>query len=487
MVFDDLETPPFIVQLIALSDLKASSFNPQDYLDFRATIHTSTSTLKAVADISKKVVKTGHSFKRVMSSHIDRSTGQVLQPTLEEFGHIPVRPFQAGDTLFHKVRARIGRIGIADFEGFAEGDIIAIRPHDIDPHYLTLVLRTEVVLRQLPFRETTRPRVRVSDVKSLWIPRIGGEVERAIGSFRSEMLRLREAARKILHEILDNLNRAIEPAMPKEPAFLVDVDELTENTLNPGDYVLDDLLSQFRRTIVLGSAVEVIQPHSLDPGNGYSAIALNDYSFEGVSPVSLQKTDQLWETNYAVPEDVLYNKLHSRGETPGKATVILPDMSYLDAVGLTVYEREGQLLVPVYPEIFILRLRPGAPISPYYLALVLNSELSQLLFFYMMGGTSGRQRLRKEKLVKVKIPLLASGMMEAFSEAVEICLKVRSTTLRYLAELSRRSEDVIGGEGETSDLEELIRQGNEDIEGLLASLQGIERAAKLTSKAILKT
>lgn len=486
MVFDDLETPPFIVQLIAQSDLKASSFNPQDYFDFVAAIHVDTSVLDDVADLSTDIVKTAYSVKRVMSHHLDRTTGQVIPPTLEEFGTIPVRPFHKGDVLFHDVRARIGRIGIAHFDGVAQGHIFGIRARDIDPHYLNLAVRSEVVLRQLPFRETTRPAVRPRDVKALRIPRIGDGLEKTIGEFLSEMFRLREAARKILHDILDNLNRAIEPAIPDEPAFLVDLGELTENTLNPGDYILDDLLARFRRTARLDSLVEVIQPHSLDPGDGYSAIALNDYSFEGVSPVSLQKTDRLWDANYAVPGDVLYNKLHSRQETPGKATVILPDMGYLDAVGLTVDEREGQLLVPVYPEIFILRLKPGASISPYYLSLVLNSELSQLVFVYMMGGT-GHRRLRKDKLAKIKIPLLAGGMMEAFSEAVEISLTIRSTTLRYLAELSRTYKDVIGGEGETSDLEELIRQGEGEIKGLLASLDGLEEPTRLTSEAVLRT
>ncbi len=76
--------------------------------------------------------------------------------------------------------------------------------------------------------------------------------------------------------------------------------------------------------------------------------------------------------------------------------------------------------------------------------------------------------------------------MDAFSEAVEICLGVRSTTLRYLVELSRRYENVIGGKGETSDLEGLIRQGEREVKGLLASLDGLEEPTRLTSKAVLK-
>lgn len=483
MVFDDMETAPFVVQLIPLDELDPKTFNPADYMDFAAAIRTAVSPLKDVADVETKVERSAFSVTRVMSAHVDRATGQVLQPTDEEFGNITCRVFRKNDILFHKVRARIGRIGIADFEGLAETEFLPIRSHDIDPHYLTVAVRTEMVLRQLPFRETTRPRVRKTDIERLKVPRIGVEIERPVGSFLASIFSLRRRSHEFLYELMANFDKALKPVVPEQLTFLVDVDTLTEKTLNPGVYSIDILQSALGPSVEIGTIVEVIQPHALEPGQGYTAVALNDFSFEGIHPVRLQKAIKLWDTNYAVPGDVLYTKLHSRKETPGKATVILEDMAYLHMAGLTVDECDGVLRVPIYPEVFILRLKDGAPMTPFYLALALNSELFQLLFQHMMGGTSGRQRIRNSRLKRLAVPLLPEQMMNAFSDGVETCLRAQSGTFGLTVQLARAVEDYIGGDVPLSAIEDLIESGKERLAYLRDSLEEIENHLVMTSKA----
>lgn len=55
--------------------------------------------------------------------------------------------FQAGDTLFGKLRPNLRKVAHANFRGYCSTDILVIRAHeDTDPHYLSHLLRSRDVL-----------------------------------------------------------------------------------------------------------------------------------------------------------------------------------------------------------------------------------------------------------------------------------------------------------------------------------------------------
>ena len=65
---------------------------------------------------------------------------------------------------------RIGRVGLATFDGNAENEFMTIKAFGISCYYLLLALRSVSVLRQLPFRETARPRTKKNDIDRVLIP-----------------------------------------------------------------------------------------------------------------------------------------------------------------------------------------------------------------------------------------------------------------------------------------------------------------------------
>jgi hypothetical protein len=130
-------------------------------------------------------------------------------------------------------------------------------------------------------------------------------------------------------------------------------------------------------------------------------------------------------------------------------------------------------------------MKKGAQLSPYYLSLFLNSVLFQHIFEFMMGGTTGRQRMRKTKLKLVRVPTFKDGKMDAFSETVRTCMEILSETLRMLLTVSRLFEQIIldmRGEGENrrytkseqSKLSELASK----------SLAGVRKVAKTTENPV---
>ena len=116
-------------------------------------------------------------------------------------------------------------------------------------------------------------------------------------------------------------------------------------------------------------------------------------------------------------------------------------------------------------------MKSESNISPFYLSLVFNSKLYQNLFVYMMGGSTGRQRIRKTKLASMKIPLLDEEMMRSFSEVSRTVLESQSATFRILTDLSRLYEDVIYGESESDVLSAFIEECKTELKVVSSALQ----------------
>lgn len=466
MAYVNVPEGPYTANLIDAKSLNASSFNPRDYLDFSIRIKVNAEPLSKVADIEGEVTNE-ESARRVKSDGVDRATGQVYEQT-EISEEVSCTKFMSGDILFHKYRARIGRIGIAEFDGFADSHFMVIRPNNINNYYLLLALRSVPVLIQLPFRETTRPGVWNNDIRRLRIPRLDTITEQEIGAFLKRTFMLRRRAKRVLDNLIQNFDMGVSSRMPTNNYFPLETSELTERTFDPGFYFMKVLEWTFPRNSELGVAFTVIQPPSTNSGAKFATMTIKDYEFEGIKPLTPKKVDKLPHKNFAREGDVILNKLHSKEKTIAKATVVGQNTAYLREVGLSVQEFNGKSYVPVYSELFIIRRKQGngLELSPYYLAVMLNSRLFRRMFTFIMSGSTGRQRIRKEKLVKVKVPLLPDYIMKAISEATRICLDVFAETLRLLIQLSGIYGKVIQGQEIEEGLGQYIRNETVTLEEL---------------------
>ena len=480
MAFIKVEENPYTSKLVDLSELTEKTFNPRDYIDLSSDIKVNHESLDTLADVGGASLE-GVSVKRVKSNHVDRATGEMYKP-LGEPENVACLKFKKGDILFHKYAGRIGRIGIAPFDGVADNHFMRIRPLRVDGHYLLLALRSVPMLLQLPFRETARPGVWNDDLEKLRIPRLS-DLEEEVGDFVRKIFELRTRAKAVLKGLLESFDMAISSKMPTDYSFFMEANTLSEQTLDPGYYFMKAIEMMFPKHIILGKEVDIIYPSSLNAGDKYKAITLSDYRFEGIVPLNLKGVKRLWKKNYARPSDLILNRLHSRGEKIAKATVILSRIDYLKDVGLTLDHSDGEVRIPIYDQLFILKFKRSSKVSPYYLSVVFNSNLFQRMFKFMMSGSTGRQRLRKTKLAIVRLPILSDHMMKAFSEASKISLEVLSETLRMLIQLHRIYEEFVYGKKKPMVISDLIKKERKTLKTLEGnSVEVAEKLALETSK-----
>jgi hypothetical protein len=469
MAFISVTENKFVSTLVDVNRLNEKSFNPSDYFEFSTRMKTSLDKLSSIAETKiRRALVAGN--KRLFSGGIDRVTGEVLPQSVSvesEGEEVSCVEFHKNDILFHRIGARIGRIGLTDSDGYGENEILTVKPVNINGYYLLTALRLQDVLIQLPFRETARPRIKRNDIRNLMIPRLG-KVEADIGNFVGEIFDLRKRARNVLNGLLDNFDKAISAKMPTDYSFLMATQTISEETLDPGSYFIKAISVMFPQNEILDDIARIIYPPSLNAGNSGTALTLNDYRFEGIVPQALKSVDRLQSKNFASLGDLILNRLQSGEEKVAKATVVLKDLGYLSRVNLTLDIADDAVKVPIYDQLFILKMKKSSKVSPYYLSVIFNSRLFQYLFLFLMSGSTGRQRLRKSKLKLVKFPILSEYMMKAFSEATRICMEAFSETLRMLIELVQKYESVVRGESPIDDLTLLINRE----QGKIVTLRG---------------
>lgn len=103
--------------------------------------------------------------------NIDSSTGDYVESKEKEIVSSAAR-FRKGDILFPKLRPYLNKVHRAQFDGFCSTEFHVFEAHDINPDYLTIVLRSSLTLAQTKHLMTgnTLPRLQTTDVEELVIP-----------------------------------------------------------------------------------------------------------------------------------------------------------------------------------------------------------------------------------------------------------------------------------------------------------------------------
>ena len=103
--------------------------------------------------------------------NIDSFTGDYVESKEKEIVSSAAR-FKKGDILFPKLRPYLNKVHRAQFDGFCSTEFHVFDAHNIDPDYLTIVLRSSLILAQTNHLMTgnTLPRLQTTDVEELVIP-----------------------------------------------------------------------------------------------------------------------------------------------------------------------------------------------------------------------------------------------------------------------------------------------------------------------------
>lgn len=103
--------------------------------------------------------------------NIDGCTGNYIEAKEKETVASAAK-FKEGDILFPKLRPYLNKVHKAQFDGYCSTEFHILEAHDINPDFLTIVLRSSLTLAQTKHLMTgnTLPRLQTTDVEDLVLP-----------------------------------------------------------------------------------------------------------------------------------------------------------------------------------------------------------------------------------------------------------------------------------------------------------------------------
>lgn len=199
--------------------------------------------LKEVVENVKTITKTfSDTDVYIGLENIVSNTGEYI-PTSNKDSISSAAVFKKGDILFPKLRPYLNKVYRADFNGKCSTEFHVFNAKGIDADYLTIVLRSNMILAQTKHMMTgnTLPRLQTADIENLIIPRPSSDVQRAIVEIytkaQSQKQTRNTRAKRLLEYansyFLKELGISIPKTMEQERSFKVNISDLIGKRLNP--------------------------------------------------------------------------------------------------------------------------------------------------------------------------------------------------------------------------------------------------------------
>lgn len=120
--------------------------------------------------------------------------------------------FKKGDILFPKLRPYLNKVYRAQFDGCCSTEFHVFEAHDIHPDFLTIILRSNLVLAQTKHLMTgnTLPRLQTTDIENLIIPYPDMVVQETIVDYVNELQKKARLLKDDGNRLLENAKIKIE-------------------------------------------------------------------------------------------------------------------------------------------------------------------------------------------------------------------------------------------------------------------------------------
>jgi type I restriction enzyme S subunit len=181
--------------------------------------------------------------------NIVSNTGDYV-PTKEKGTISSAAIFSKGDILFPKLRPYLNKIYRAEFNGKCSTEFHVFQAKNINPDFLTIILRSDLVLHQTKHLMTgnTLPRLQTSDIENLIIPQPLPEIQQQIVDLYNHAAEEKQAkeqeAKDLLASIdgylLKELGIELPEKVSKERYYEVDVMSLIGKRLDVGYYSINN-------------------------------------------------------------------------------------------------------------------------------------------------------------------------------------------------------------------------------------------------------
>lgn len=191
--------------------------------------------------------------------NIISNTGEYY-PTSDKESISSAAVFKKGDILFPKLRPYLNKVYRADFDGKCSTEFHIFQAKGIDPDYLTIILRSSLIVNQTKHLMTgnTLPRLQTSDIEDLIIPTPSMEVQQRIVdiySKASEQKRAKEQEAQTLLDSIDSyllgeLGITLPETSQRQLAFKVNISEMLGNmfdcrTYNAKTMALKEMINHY--------------------------------------------------------------------------------------------------------------------------------------------------------------------------------------------------------------------------------------------------
>lgn len=139
--------------------------------------------------------------------NITSNTGEYILTT-EKQSISSAAVFERGNILFSKLRPYLNKVYLAEFAGKCSTEFHVFEAKNINPHFLTILLRSNIILAQTKHLMTgnTLPRLQTTDIENLVLPIIPNEEQEGIVNIYQKALNDKLKKDEEAKSLLDNIN-----------------------------------------------------------------------------------------------------------------------------------------------------------------------------------------------------------------------------------------------------------------------------------------
>lgn len=362
--------------------------------------------------------------------NITNNTGEYV-PTTERQSISSAAVFKKGNILFSKLRPYLNKVYRAEFDGKCSTEFHIFEAHDINPDFLTIVLRSRMVISQTKHLMTgnTLPRLQTSDIENIIIPLPTVDVQQQIVDIYTAAQKAKQAKDEEAKSLLYNIDLFVLKEMgiilPSKDIYTTDniisLSQLVGNRYDPyyhNEYfekAFKCLRDTSKYKLIRLSDISTLITSGITPKSGG-----DDYidSEHGIAFIRSGNIDIMGDVDF---DNLLYIKREIH-DTRMKSSKVQDGDIMIAIVGATIGQvgiyhstREAN----INQAIALVRLKDGY--NPEYIKEMIKSSIGQLNLDRLKRPVA-RANINLEEISSMLIPI---PEIEVQNEIVKSIISIR--------------------------------------------------------------
>lgn len=349
--------------------------------------------------------------------NITNNTGEYI-PTNEKQSISSAAVFQQGNILFPKLRPYLNKVYLAEFAGKCSTEFHVFEAKGINPNFLTILLRSNIILAQTKHLMTgnTLPRLQTTDIENIVLPIISNEEQEEIVNIYQRALNDKvkkyEEAKSLLENIdtflLEILDIVSNQQHEKKSIFSTSVSNLIGQRLDVSSYKEHfEMLSNKYPNRKLSSLVEI------DPAIKF--VGFNDDTTISFIPMECidEKYGEISERReISISQIKGYTKFEEGDLLWAKITPCMQNGKSAIARNLKNGVGCGST------EYYVIRPKTEDLLIDYVYLILRHSEVLKAAQG-SFGGSAGQQRVSSQYMKSIVIPFPSKGIQQSIVDVVK--------------------------------------------------------------------